>query len=107
MDRSFERPVLTGPGLVQGPIGPVLVSVFPKKAKRPDWTGLSNPKRPRSETFLPVVRMDTLCAILALVPQKDLKLHQMDVKGAYLNGTLQEIIYMKQHEGWEDETGRV
>src|SRR6202789_4023968 len=59
------------------------------------------------ETFLPVVRMDTLHAILALVPEKELKLHQMDVKGAYLNGTLQEIIYMKQHEGWEDETGRV
>ena len=34
--------------------------------------------------------MDTLRAILALVPKKGLQLHQMDVKGAYLNGTLQE-----------------
>ena len=46
------------------------------------------------ETFSPVVRMDTLCTILALVPMQDLKLQQMDVKGAYLNGTLHETIYM-------------
>ena len=46
------------------------------------------------ETFSPVVRMDTLCAILALVAKQDLKLQQMDIKGAYLNGTLHETIYM-------------
>ena len=57
------------------------------------------------ETFSPVVRMDTLCAILALVPMQDLKLQQMDVKGAYLNGTLHETIYMQQPEGCEDGTG--
>ena len=38
------------------------------------------------ETFSPVVRMDTLRAILALVLMQDLKLQQMDVKGTYLNG---------------------
>ena len=59
------------------------------------------------ETFSPVVRMDTLRAILALVPIKGLKMQQMDVKGTYLNGTLQETIYMRQPEGCEDGTGRV
>ena len=54
------------------------------------------------ETFSPVVRMDTICAILALVPTKNLKVHQTDVKGAYLNGILQEEIYMKQPEGCGD-----
>ena len=47
-----------------------------------------------TDTFLPVVRMDMLHAILALVPIKGLKMQQMDVKGTYLNGTLQETIYM-------------
>ena len=49
----------------------------------------------------------TLCAILALVPLKNLQLNQMDIKGAYLNGILQETIYMEQPEGYEDGTGWV
>src|ERR1700721_2063724 len=31
----------------------------------------------------------------------------MDIKGAYLNGILQETVYMKHPEGYEDGTGRV
>ena len=60
-----------------------------------------------TETFLPVVWMDTLWAILALASIKNLKIKQMDVKGAYLNGKLHEIIYMMQPEGFEDGTDRV
>ena len=59
------------------------------------------------ETYSPVVRAETLRACLALVPVKGLKVKQMDIKGAYLNGILQETIYMKQPEGFEDGTGRV
>jgi hypothetical protein len=64
-------------------------------------------QRPRYdyvETCLPVVQMDTLHAILALVPKKKLKVQQMDVKGAYLNGILKEKLHMKQPEGFEDGT---
>jgi uncharacterized protein YuzE len=60
-----------------------------------------------SETYSPVVRMDSLRAILALVPVKNLLVQQMDIKGAYLNGILQEEIYMRQPEGCEDGTERV
>ena len=62
------------------------------------------------ETFSSIVRMDTLWTILALVLMQDLKSHQMDVKGAYLNGTLQWLhatIYMWQPEGCDDGTGWV
>jgi len=51
--------------------------------------------------------METIQAILALVPIKGLKIQQMDVKGAYLNGQLKEKVYMHQPEGYEDTTGRV
>jgi hypothetical protein len=31
----------------------------------------------------------------------------MDIKGAYLNGVLKEKVYMRQPEGYDDESGRV
>jgi Reverse transcriptase (RNA-dependent DNA polymerase) len=59
------------------------------------------------ETFSLVVQMDMLRAILALVIEKGLKIQQMDIKGAYLNGILKETIYMRQPEGCGDGTNRV
>ena len=60
-----------------------------------------------TETYAPVVRMDTLCVILTLVPLKALKLQQIDVKGTYLNRVLKEKIYMRQSEGCGDRTDNV
>ena len=51
--------------------------------------------------------METIQAILALVPMKNLKVQQMDIEGAYLNGVLKEKVYMHQPEGYDDESGRV
>ena len=34
-------------------------------------------------------------------------IQQMDVKGAYLNGTLKETLYMRQPDGFADGSGRV
>ena len=59
------------------------------------------------ETHSPVVRMESIRAILAIACQKHLIIQQMDVKGAYLNGTLKETIYMRQPEGFADGSGRV
>ncbi|CAA7051697.1 unnamed protein product [Microthlaspi erraticum] len=52
------------------------------------------------ETFSPVSRKDSLRIILALVAQYDLELHQMDMKTAFLNGDLEEEVYMCQPEGF-------
>jgi len=49
--------------------------------------------------------MDMLRAILALVPAKQLKVQQMDIKGAYLDGFLKETVYMWQPDGFDDGTG--
>ncbi|SJL04873.1 uncharacterized protein ARMOST_08244 [Armillaria ostoyae] len=60
-----------------------------------------------NETFAPVVRLESVHAALGIAAIKDLEISQMDVKGAYLNGELEEEIYMRQPEGYDDGSGRV
>lgn len=60
-----------------------------------------------TETFSPVVRFDSIRLILAMAAKENLVLQQFDVKTAFLNGTIEEDIYMKQPEGFSDGTGRV
>ena len=52
------------------------------------------------ETFSPVSSKDSFRIIMALVAHFDLELHQMDVKTAFLNGDIDEIIYMVQPENF-------
>ena len=52
------------------------------------------------ETFAPVVRYSSIRALLAYAIQNDMILHQMDVVTAFLNGTLEENIYMQQPAGY-------
>ena len=52
------------------------------------------------ETFSPVSSKDSLRIILALVAHYDLELHQMDVKTTFLNGDIDETIYMTQPENF-------
>ena len=60
-----------------------------------------------TDTFSPVVRLETIRAILALAVSQDWEIQQMNVKGAYLNGMLKEEVYMKQPKGFEDRTQHV
>ena len=46
------------------------------------------------ETFSPVVKFTPIHLFLALVAHLDLELFQMDVQTAFLNGNLEEEIYM-------------
>ena len=46
------------------------------------------------ETFSPVSSNDSFRTIMALVAHFDLELHQMDVKTVFLNGDIDETIYM-------------
>jgi len=55
------------------------------------------------ETFSPVSKKDSFRIIMALVAHYDLELHQMDVKTAFLNGDLEEDVYIDQPVGFDEE----
>nr|KAJ0209090.1 hypothetical protein LSAT_V11C400189260 [Lactuca sativa] len=50
------------------------------------------------DTYAPVARISTIRLLLALASIHNLLIHQMDVKIGFLNGDLDEEIYMKQPE---------
>ena len=51
------------------------------------------------DTYSLVTKISTVRALIALAAIHNLIIHQMDVKTAFLNGDLNEEIYMKQPEG--------
>ena len=59
------------------------------------------------ETFSPVVRYESVRCILSLAASCDMEVKQFDVKTAFLNGILEEEVYMSQPEGYEDGSDRV
>jgi len=56
-----------------------------------------------NETFAPVTKFVSIRCILALATIEDMEFHQMDIKTAFLNGDLEEEIYMEQPEGFTHE----
>ena len=52
-------------------------------------------------TFAPVARLDSLRLLLAIAAVFDWEVHHVDIKTAYLNGHLNEEIYMDQPRGFE------
>ncbi|RVW56172.1 Retrovirus-related Pol polyprotein from transposon TNT 1-94 [Vitis vinifera] len=58
------------------------------------------------ETFSPVSTKDSFRIIMALVAHYDLELHQMDVKTEFLNGDIDETIYMVQPENFVSEDSK-
>jgi len=53
------------------------------------------------ETFALVARMTSVRILLVITTAKSWCLHQMDVKNAFLNGELQEEVYMHPPSGME------
>lgn len=52
------------------------------------------------EVFEPVARMDTIRIMIAIASQRGWSSFQMDVKSAFLHGTLEENVYVQQPMGY-------
>ncbi|XP_073121679.1 uncharacterized mitochondrial protein AtMg00820-like [Henckelia pumila] len=52
------------------------------------------------ESFAPVARLEAIRIFLAYAAYKNFKVYQMDVKSAFLNGLLQEEVYVEQPPGF-------
>ena len=46
---------------------------------------------------------ESVCSVIALAARGNMKLHQMDVKTAFLNGELSEEVFMSQPEGFVEK----
>ena len=54
------------------------------------------------KTFAPVARLESIRILLAIASHPNFKLYQMDVKSAFLNGMLQEEVYVEQPKAFID-----
>jgi hypothetical protein len=55
------------------------------------------------KTFAPVAKYTSIITIIALAAKMKWKLHQMDVKTAFLNGVIEEEVYIEKPQGFEVE----
>ena len=108
--------------VVERPYGckPVECKWVFKKKLRPDGTiemykarlvakGYTQKEEDFFDTYSPVARLTTIRVLLSLTASYGLLVHQMDVKTAFLNGELEEEIYMDQPDGFvsKDQEGMV
>jgi hypothetical protein len=48
------------------------------------------------ETFAPIARLEAIRILLAFAASKGFKVYQIDMKSAFLNGVIQEDVYVRQ-----------
>jgi hypothetical protein len=61
---------------------------------------VQQPGRDFDEVFAPVARIESVRMLLALATEEGWSVHHMDVKSMFLNGVLQEEVYVTQPPGF-------
>jgi len=54
------------------------------------------------ETFAPVARLEAIRLLLSYAVNHGIILYQMDVKSAFINGVIEEEVFVKQPPGFEE-----
>jgi hypothetical protein len=54
------------------------------------------------EIFVPVSCLEAIMILLAFAASKEFKLYQMYVKSAFVNGVIQEEVFVRQPPGFEN-----
>jgi hypothetical protein len=54
------------------------------------------------EIFAPVARLEAICILFAYASHHEMKLYQINVKSASLNGFINELVYVDQPSRFED-----
>jgi hypothetical protein len=55
------------------------------------------------ETYAPITRLEAIRILLAYACAHNIKLYQMDVQSAFLNGYINELVYVEQPPSFEDD----
>jgi hypothetical protein len=55
-----------------------------------------------AETFAPVAHLVAIRILFAFAASKGFKLYEMDVKNTFINGVIQEEVYVRQPRGFEN-----
>jgi hypothetical protein len=55
------------------------------------------------DTYMPVAKLSSMCAIITMANHLGMEMHQIDIKGAYLNGELNnnKVLYMHHPPGYK------
>jgi hypothetical protein len=54
------------------------------------------------KTFAPVARLEAIRILLVYACSHNIKLYQMDIKSAFLNGRISDLVYVEQPPDFED-----
>ncbi|KAI5348232.1 hypothetical protein L3X38_001119 [Prunus dulcis] len=99
VDRSVDKPVIGVKWVFKTKLN-LDGSVQKNKARLVAKGYSEKPRVDYNETFALVARLDTIRTLIALAAQKGWQLYQLDVKSAFLNGILEEEVYVDQPEGF-------
>jgi len=57
--------------------------------------------------YAPIAKFASICSMFAIIVALDSEVHQMDIRNIFLNGGLNETIFMEQLEGYNSEHKRL